>query len=179
MSPSSVVRKSITIPADLYEKLIDFKDENEIFSHFCTRIFELFLERSHMAMYDRIGISRSTFNKLIEVYPKEKIIELVQSLETGLEKSLGKKIKSVDLEREIAPYLKKVLVDINNIFTTLSFNFLEGQKEFQLMLTHKSTDEYADFWADYLTGFFNDRGYSVAEQEKKKGYLYIHFNKGK
>jgi len=75
MSPSSVVRKSITIPSDLYEKLIEFKDENEIFSHFCTRIFELFLERSHMAQYDRIGISRSTFNRLIELYPKEKIID--------------------------------------------------------------------------------------------------------
>ena len=175
MSPSSVVRKSITIPSNLYEKLIEFKDENEIFSHFCTRIFELFLERSHMAQFDRIGISRSTFNKLIELYPPEKIIDLVESLETGLEKSLGKKMKNVDIEKEIAPYLKKVLVDINNIFTTLSFNFLEGQKEFQLMLTHKSTDSYADFWADYLTGFFNDRGYKVTEQEKKKGYLYIHF----
>ena len=175
---SSVVRKSITIPNDLYERLIGFKDENEIFSHFCSRIFELFLERSRNAKFDRIGISRTTFNKLIEQYPKEKITELVQSLEVSLEKSLGKKIKQMNLEKEIIPYLRKIFVNVDNIFTEFTFNFLDGgEQEFQMILTHKSNERYAVFWADYLTAFFNNRGYGLFEQEKKKGYLYIHFQK--
>ena len=177
MCPSRIVRKSITIPAEVYEKLLTFKNENEIDSHFFTRIFFLFLERSRVAEVDRMGISKSTFNKLIEHFPKDLLKELVQSLEDSLETTLKKEVNELDVERELVPYLKKMLVDIDNIFTGLSFNPLEEHKEFQLMLTHKSTDEYADFWADYLKIFFEDRGYAIVEQEMKKGFVYLHFKK--
>ncbi|MFX1521137.1 MAG: hypothetical protein ACFFCD_14590 [Promethearchaeota archaeon] len=179
MDSYNYVRKSVTIPTEVYEKLITFKNENELFSHFCHRVFELFLERSQLADIDRIGISKSTFTKLIENYPKEKISELVQSLEAGLETVLGKKIDDMDLQREIIPYLKRIAVDVDNICTVLDFNFLEGTNEFQVFAASNATDKYIDFWSEYLATFFNARGYSVVEEDRKTGYLYTHFKKGK
>ncbi len=179
MDSSNYLRKSVTIPTEVYEKLITFKNENELFSHFCHRIFELFLERSQLAIFDRIGISKTIFNKLIENYPKEKISELVSSLEADLETSLGKKLENMDLKSEIIPYLKRIAVDVNNICTTLVFNFLEGKNEFQMLAASKATDTYADFFADYLAAFFKGRGYNTVEEDKKVGYLYMHFKKSK
>jgi len=178
MGSYNYIRKSVTIPTEIFEKLITFKNETELFSHFCHRIFELFLERSQFAKFDRMGISKELFSKLIENYPKEKISELVSSLEADLEISLGKKIEDMDLKREIIPYLKRISVDVNNICTTIDFNFLEGENEFQMFSASKSTDTYADFFANYLAVFFNDRGYSVMEEDSKDGYLYMHFKKG-
>jgi len=179
MSAPNYIRKSVTIPAEIYKKLITFKNETELFSHFCHRIFKLVLERSKLAKFDRMGISKKLFSKLIENYPKEKISELVESLEASLATALGKKIEDMDLKREIIPYLKKLSVDVNNICTTLDFNFLEGENEFQMFAGSKATDTYAYFFANYLAVFFNDRGYSVMEEDCKDGYLYMHFKKGK
>jgi glutamine synthetase type III len=104
----------------------------------------------------------------------------VPSLEASLETALGKKIDTMDLKKEIIPYLKKVAVDVNNICTVLDFNFLEGKNEFQMFAASKTTSgAYLDFWSEYLTAFFNVRGYSVKEKDRKPGYLYIHFKKGK
>ncbi len=179
MDSYNFVRKSVTIPTEIYEKLITFKNETELFSHFCHRIFEIFIERSQSAKFDRMGISKKLFSKLIENYPKEKIRELVSSLEASLETSLGKKIEDMDLKREIIPYLKRLSVDVNNICITLDFNFLEGENEFQMFAGSKATDTYAAFFANYLAVFFNDRGYNVMEENSKAGYLYMHFKKDK
>jgi len=179
MGSYNFVRKSVTIPTEIYEKLITFKNETELFSHFCHRIFEIFIERSRFAKFDRMGVSKKLFCTLIENYPKEKIRELVSSLEASLETSLGKKIEDMDLKREIIPYLKRLSVDVNNICITLDFNFLEGENEFQMFAGSKATDTYADFFANYLAVFFNDRGYNVIEENSKAGYLYMHFKKDK
>ncbi|MFX1465490.1 MAG: hypothetical protein ACFFA5_03360 [Promethearchaeota archaeon] len=179
MSAPNYVRKVVAIPNEVYEKLITFKNENELFSHFCHRVFELFLERSQLADFDRIGISKDAFTKLVENYPKEKINELIPSLEASLETALGKKIDTMDLQREIVPYLKRVIVDVDNICNVFDFNFLGSKNEFQVFCTSKAKDKYVDFWTDYLAAFFNARGYSVVDEDKKTGYLYIHFKKDK
>jgi predicted CopG family antitoxin len=180
MSSPNYVRKSVTIPSETYEKLLTFKNDHELFSHFCHRIFALFLERSQLADFERVGISKETFTKLIENYPNERINELVPSLEASLETALGKKIDTMDLKKEIIPYLKKVAVDVDNICTVLDFNFLDSKNEFQMFAASKTTSNaYLNFWSEYLAVFFNARGYRVKEKDRKPGYLYMHFKNSK
>lgn len=170
--PSSVFRKSITIPVGTYKKLVEFKEENEIFSHFCARVFESFLETRNNRY---LTIPKIMFTELLRRYPKdEEVKKLSAILVLQLEDFVNKRLKDMKFEREVLPHLKKVLVDVNNIFTAFSYNLLDND-EFQIVATHKSTGEYIDFWADVLIGFFN--GYDVVEQEKKNEYLYIHFKK--